>query len=314
MGQVLVTGKDSRDYLQHLVTSDVKRATQGKGIYAHLLNEKGGVIDDLFVYKLEDERYLLIVNASRTDADVAWMKAHTGSFEVEIELLNDTAALALQGPRASAIMERLSPVASMLPRHSIGEFSIANQSCWVARTGYTGEDGFEIFGAASHMQPVWDLIWEVGPNFQLAPAGLGARDTLRTEVAYPLYGHELDEARTPVQAGLSWVVAFDKGDFIGREPLIEQRAKGVSERLVGFKIEEGGVARPDALIFVDGIEVGKVTSGTFSPSLGFPIGLGYVPAAVAKDAAALTVRQGAREMKGVTAKTPFYRKPIPATA
>lgn len=310
MGQVMVEGSQAEAFLQYIGTNDVRKAAVGVGIYSHLLNEAGHVIDDIFIYRLEQDKFLVIVNASRSDVDIAWMKKHAAKFSVQVMDIPFSAGLALQGPAAVEIVKKLSPEAAELPRFGIGEFEIGDVSALVARTGYTGEDGFEFFGPAGHLLIIFEDILRYGKDFGLLPCGLGARDTLRTEVAYPLYGHELDENHTPFEAGLSWVVKLDKGDFIGRNALVKQKSDGLKTHLVGFKVESGGVARPEAKVFQDGKEIGHVTSGTFAPTLGFALGLAYVPVSVAKEGAALEIRQGERVLKAATIKWPFLKKPI----
>lgn len=311
MGQVFVWGAGAFDFLQYLITNDLKRAEPGKGIYAHLLNEKGGVIDDIFVYCLEPEKYLVIVNASRREADLAWMEKHKPNFETDVMEAPFGAAFALQGPRAREIAAKLNPEIAKLPRFGIGEFEVGDLTVHVARTGYTGEDGFEFFAPAGHLLVIWDMVMAAGTPLGLIPCGLGARDTLRTEVAYPLYGHELDESHTPFEAGLGWVVKLDKGNFIGREALIKQKAGGVPNKLIGFKVESGGVARGGGTVLKDGKEAGTVASGTFAPSLGYSIGMTLLPAGLVKEGDALAIRQGTRELTAVVVKTPFYKKEIP---
>jgi aminomethyltransferase len=310
MGQIFVEGPSALDFLQTLCTNDVSKCGPDQALYSHICNDKGGVIDDIFIYRLEQDKFLVIVNASRSDVDIAWMKKHAAKFSVQVMDVPFSAGLALQGPAAVEIVKKLSPEAAELPRFGIGEFEIGEVSALIARTGYTGEDGFEFFGPAGHLLIIFEDILRHGKQFGLLPCGLGARDTLRTEVAYPLYGHELDENHTPFEAGLSWVVKLEKGDFIGRNALVKQKSEGLKTHLVGFKVESGGVARPEAKVFIAGIEMGSVTSGTFAPSLGFPIGLAFVPVTVPKIGAKLTVKQGERELSAVTIKFPFYAKPI----
>jgi aminomethyltransferase len=309
MGQVFVWGPDSEAYLQNLVTNDLRKATPGKGIYAHLLNERGGVIDDIFVYRLDDEKFLVIVNASRRDVDTAWMNSHKSGFDVTLTEAPYAAGLALQGPSAVDMIAKLSPDAARLPRFGIGDFPLLDVSSLVARTGYTGEDGFEFFAPAGHMLQIWDMLFNVGKGMGLVAAGLGARDTLRTEAAYPLYGHELDENHTPFEAGLDWVVKMDKGTFIGRDALAKQKAAGLKVKLRGFKVGAGGVARPGGKILLNGTDVGEVASGTFAPTLNAAIGMAYLPTHVT-DGSALTIMQGTRSLSATVVPLPFYKKPL----
>ncbi len=309
MGQVFVWGPDAEKYLQSVCTNDVRRATVGMGIYAHLLNEKAGVIDDIFIYHTEEQKYLVIVNASRRAEDLAFLQAHTKGLHVAVVEATLGAALALQGPAAIDIVRHLSPGIVELPRFGIGEFDIGETTSLVARTGYTGEDGFEFFAPASHLSAVWDALFAAGRQHGMLPCGLGARDTLRTEVAYPLYGNELDEEHTTLEAGLGWVVRWDKGDFVGRAALEKQKNQGLSRKLVGFVVEAGGVVRHGATIQKNGADIGVVTSGTFSPTLSKAVGMAYVPAGSGAIGDKLTIRQGAREMTAAVVPLPFYKRP-----
>ncbi len=310
MGQLFVWGPQAASFLNYLVTNDVEKAPVGKGIYAHLLNENGGVIDDLFIYRLPEDRFLLILNASRREADLAWIKSKSKGYDVDMIEPPYPAALALQGPKAIDVMEKLSADVRSLQRFGIMDLNVGDFDILVARTGYTGEDGFELFAPAAHLLLIFDILIKQGASSGLLPCGLGARDTLRTEVAYPLYGHELDESHTPLEAGLEWVIRWNKGDFIGRSALEKQKKEGTKNHLCGFKIAAGGVARPGGQIFQNGKEVGIVASGTFSPTLNEAIGMAYLPTSISKDSAQLQIRQGTRELSAVTAKLPFYKKPI----
>jgi len=295
-------------YLQHLTTNDIRKAAIGKALYAHLLNDAGGVIDDIFIYRLEEEKYLVIVNASRKEVDLAWMESNKKNYAITILEAPYAAAIAVQGPKAVNLMTDLSDDIPSLGRNQMAEFPIGDYSALVARTGYTGEDGVELFAPAGHLLPISELIIKAGLKWDLKPCGLGARDTLRTEAAYPLYGHELDEHHTSLQAGLAWVVSFDKGDFIGRDALVKQKEQGFREKLYGFKVESGGVARPGGQIFIKGQAAGAVTSGTFSPTLGIPIGIAYLPTKTAESGEKLVIQQGTREFQAVTVKPPFYKR------
>ncbi|MCB4756891.1 MAG: glycine cleavage system aminomethyltransferase GcvT [Elusimicrobia bacterium] len=308
MGQVFAEGPDAESYLQKLVTSDIRKAGVSQGIYGHFLNERGGVIDDLFVFRLEPQKFLLIVNASRKEADLAWMKSHLPPQNVQMNEALQSAGLALQGPLAQNLMEKLCPPAAALGHHRIGRFEIGDKVVFVSRTGYTGEDGFELFAPAGNLLIIWDLLMQTGKGLGLQPCGLGARDTLRTEAAYPLYGHELDEEHTPLEAGLGWVVHFDKGDFLGRDALLKQKSSGIKRKLTGFKIQSGGVARPGGIILYSGNEISAVTSGTFSPTLGQSIGMSFLPVPLAKEGNELTILMGTREMPAVTCQLPFYKR------
>ncbi len=309
MGQVLIWGPEAEDYLQYLVSNDVRKAALGKGVYAHLLNEQGGVIDDIFIYRIEEEKFLVIINASRSDVDLEWMKKQLGSkFDATLMEAPFAAALAIQGPNAVNILSKLSSAIADIPRFGIADVEIGDLSVLTARTGYTGEDGFELFAPAGHLLHLWPTLMSAGKDQGLVPCGLGARDTLRTEVAYPLYGHELDEKHSPFEAGLDWVVKLDKGNFIGRQALIDQKAKGLPSKLLGFKVISGGVARPGGKIIINGKEIGTVASGTFSPTLNCSIGMAYFPTPEPEKGTKFTILQGTREITAEIVPLPFYSK------
>jgi aminomethyltransferase len=251
------------------------------------------------------------VNASRIEADLAWMEPRLCP-ETEIMEQPQPAALALQGPAASSIMEKIAPDAVQLARNDVAEFPIQDMELVVARTGYTGEDGFEVFGPAGHVFPFYQGLLKAGEAHGLALCGLGARDTLRLEMGYRLYGHDMDESHTALEAGLGWVVKFDKPDFIGREALLKEKAAGSARRLIGFRLKERGVPREGGLLSCEGREIGRVTSGTFSPSLQIGIGLGYVDSVLfpkgAEDAHPLSLTLHGRPVPAEIAAPPFYKK------
>jgi aminomethyltransferase len=338
MGEVLVSGTSAEGFLNRTLTNDVRKLAVGQAQYTLLCNERGGVIDDLYAYRLDDDEYLLIVNASRIEADWQWLQpCATASADAGLRLENASArfgALALQGPRAKEL------VAAVLPGHSDGGTIVSkltdlkkNQvglwetfragpeggmvDIWVARTGYTGEDGFELIVPAWAIEAVWNQLLETGGPFGLKPCGLGARDTLRTEVCYPLYGHELDEATTPLEAGLGFFVALDKGDFIGRAALAEQKGQGVQKKCVAFKMtERSAPPRPHYPIWSGGacpVKIGEVVSGTQSPSLGVGIGLGYVPPEFAQPGTKLGIEIRGKTAPAEVVAKPIYRKPAPET-
>lgn len=309
MGQVYVTGPDAKTFLQYILTNDLDKANAGEGIYSHILNDSGGVVDDIFVYCLEENRYLVIDNASRRDEDLQWIAEHKENLNVKINEDLQAAGLAIQGPESISLFNSLLDEPIQLERFEIAKLEVKNRFPLVSRTGYTGEDGLEIFGHPEDLVQIWDWLFEAGKELGLKPCGLGARDTLRTEVAYPLYGHELDKDHTPFEAGFGWVVKLDKGKFIGRDALIKKKSEGFKTRLLGFKVEGGGIARPGAKIIKDGVEAGVVTSGTFSPTLGYPIGMAYLPAVTPAEGTRLKILQGARELTAKTVKMPFYVKP-----
>jgi len=323
MGEVTVSGAAAAEFLNQLLTNDIKKLTPGLGQYTLMCNERGTVIDDLYAYRLCGDVYFLIINASRIEADVAWMQAQAAKFPRRSELtLTDAshnyAAVAVQGPRVKDFINDVIPGASIsamrvacvtdLQKNQIGGFKFENQSVLVSRTGYTGEDGFEIVGSDESIQHLWEKFLSVGQPFGLKPAGLGARDTLRTEVCYPLYGHELDEETTPIEAGVGFFVSLDKGEFNGRSVLAEQKANGVKRKCVAFKMtDKCAPPRPHYPIWTNGVSVGEVGSGTQSPSLDIGIGMGYVPPEFAKPDTKIEIKIRGKRFAAVVVQKPIYK-------
>jgi aminomethyltransferase len=309
MGQVWVTGAGARATLDSLVSNDVAHLAEKRGLYALLCRDDGRVVDDLYVYCLEGDRYLVIVNASRTAVDVAWMRARLGP-DTSLMEQPQAAALAVQGPAAAGLLGQLSREAVLLEKNGVAELSLLDMEMVVARTGYTGEDGFELFGPAGHVFAVYEWLMKEGKSAGLVNCGLGARDTLRLEMGYRLYGHELDEDHSALEAGLGWAVKLTK-PFIGRDALVKEKAAGPQRRLIAFRLKDRGVPREKCEIHFGGNPVGTVTSGTFSPSLGIGIGMAYVdngrmPKA-AETASPLTVQIHGRAVPAEIVLLPFYR-------
>ncbi len=324
MGEVFVNGRAAEAFLNATLVNDVRKLAPGQGQYTLMCNERGGVIDDLYAYRLAPGEYLLIINASRIDADVAWLEQRHAACpdKDDVTLINasdERGAVAVQGPRVAEFIDQCfsgtsiggTPVArpSELKKNEIASFPFGEGSVCVGRTGYTGEDGFEIVAPSRVIESVWNKVLEVGRPFGLKPAGLGARDTLRTEVCYPLYGHELDENTTPIEAGVGFFVALDKGEFVGRPVLAEQKANGVRKRCVAFKMTgKSAPPRPHYAIYAGGKKVGEVCSGTQSPSLGIGIGMGYVPPEFAKAGTALEIEIRGQRAPAVVVKKPIYQR------
>jgi aminomethyltransferase len=328
MGEVLINGPAAQAFLNRTLTNDLSKLTAGQGQYTLMCNERGGVIDDLYAYCLEaNQTYLLIINASRIEADVNWLERQSALFsrrsEVSIQNTSDaTGAIAIQGPRVAEFINECFPGASTggtsvshptdLKKNQVASFAWGDATIWVSRTGYTGEDGFEVLAPAPMIEGIWNQVLAIGAPHGLKPAGLGARDTLRTEVCYPLYGHELDENTTPIEAGLGFFVALDKGEFVGRAVLAEQKAKGTNKKLVAFKMtERSAPPRPGYTLWTTGpsaAKIGAVVSGTQSPTLGVGIGLGYVPPEGSKSGTALGIEIRGKCAPGVVVPKPFYRK------
>src|SRR5438034_7985546 len=279
MGEVELRGPNAGAVCQELTVNDVARLRIGDGQYTVLCNERGGVLDDLIAFRLGPERYLLVVNAANAAADYAWICDRAGQRAVVIDRSAELGLLALQGPEAEIALRTLTALdlGALRPFTAL-EGTVAGVKTIVSRTGYTGEDGFELLSGAPDAPPLWEALLEATRRRDGLPAGLGARDTLRLEAGLPLCGTDMDETTTPLEAGLAWVVKLDKGDFVGRAVLAEQAARGVARRLVGLELAEPGVPRHGYAVWRDGVAVGTVTSGTRSPTLGTYIGLAYVTA------------------------------------
>jgi len=324
MGEITVSGAAAADFLNRVLTNDIRKLTPGLGQYTLMCNERGGTVDDLYAYQLSGGVYLLIINASRIPADVAWIQAQAAQFAGRDDLrLTDAshnyAAIAVQGPRVKDFIDQCVPGASCsgmrvdhateLKKNQVAGFTCGKANVLVSRTGYTGEDGFEILGGDETIQRIWDTILSVGQPLGVKPCGLGARDTLRTEVCYPLYGHELDENTSPIEAGLGFFVSLDKGEFVGRTALSEQKSGGVRRKCVAFKMtDKSAPPRPHYPIWTSGNRAGEVTSGTQSPSLGIGIGMGYVPLEFAKADTAIEIEIRGKRSPGLIVAKPIYRK------
>jgi aminomethyltransferase len=307
MGEVVLEGRGALETAQRLVTNDLARCKDGQAQYSALCNEKGGVIDDIIVYRFSPERLFICVNASGRSKDYEWMRAHAGSGVAVAQRSDDWAQIAIQGPQAPAIVDALcQPRVLDLAYYHFREATVAGvPGCIVARTGYTGEDGFEVFVPPQGARKLWDTLLEKG----VVPCGLGARDSLRLEVAYRLYGNDMDEEHTPLEAGLGWIVKLDKpGGFIGSDALIRQKQEGLKRKLVGFKVTGKGIARQGYPVLREGQRAGEVTSGTMSPVLKEAIGLAYVPMALSKEGSAFDVEIRGKPVPAQVVKTPFVEK------
>ena len=307
MGEFVVSGPRALDLVQRVTVNDAASLTVGQCQYSAMCAEDGGILDDVVVYRGSDH-YMLVVNASRRAQDWAWIAHHAGGLAVSLEDRSDRLGLlALQGPRAQEILDPLSHAnLDDLEYYHFEEGEVAGCAATISRTGYTGEDGFELYVAAEHTVEVWKALFERGEGVGLVPSGLGARDSLRLEVGFALYGSDLDEMHTPLAGRLGWLVKLNKGDFVGRDALIRQKEQGVSPRLVGIRLSERGFPRPGYAIVHEGSDVGSVTSGTVSPSLGYGIALGYVPSELAGLDTEVGVRIRDRVIPAVVARLPFY--------
>lgn len=277
MGEVIVQGEDALPYLNKIVPQDISKLVDSKAVYCQLTNKHGGLIDDLIIYKLEDKKYLIIANASRIDEDLNWMVRNKPGFDVQI--INEShnySLLAVQGPKACDLMRSLG-VTDLPKFFSIKRGELFNINVWISRTGYTGEDGVEILVRNEFSEYLWDKLLEAGQAFEIKPIGLGARDTLRLEAALHLYGNDLDENTTPIEAGLSWSIPKDKvEDYNGKETILKQLKDGVEKKLVGLKMLDKNIARHGYDVYYNGEKIGVVTSGGISPTRGDNIALAYI--------------------------------------
>ncbi len=307
MGEIDFVGPGALDAVQKLVSNDVSKLSDGKAVYTVTCREHGGIVDDCIVYRFAHDRIRIVVNASNIDKDFAHFVEHAGSMCEIVNRSDEFALIAIQGPAARGIFAQLSsPSAMDVNSFAFANFHIAGVEVTAARTGYTGEDGFELFVAAQDADKVWEAFQGAG----VQEIGLGARDTLRLEARLCLYGNDIDETTSPLEAGLGWVVKLAKGDFVGSAAIAKQQQEGVSRRLIGFCVEDKAIVRPGAeVVDADGQVVGKVTSGAPGPTVGKAIGMAYVPSELSNPDTLLTIRQRDKSIAARIVKGPFYRRP-----
>ncbi len=310
MGEVEVGGNGALAFLQTMTVNDISKLAEGHAQYSAMCYEDGGIVDDLLVYHLGD-RYMLVVNAANIEKDFQWLCSHV-SGDVQLKDVSDnTALLAVQGPKSLATLQKLTSVdLSAIQYYHFVKGNLAGVQVIISRTGYTGELGFELFfdADAKTCEEVWQAIMEAGEEFRIAPVGLGARDTLRLEMGYCLYGNDIDATTNPLEAGLGWITKLSKGDFIGKAALERVKQNGIKRRLVGFMLPDKALARHGYSITVNGSIVGQVTSGTFSPSLQRGIGMGYVSSHHAELGTNVCVDIRGREVEATVVKVPFLQK------
>ena len=311
MGEIEIAGSDALQAMQVMTSNDVSRLSVGKAQYSVLTTTEGTIADDLLVYRLADEHFMLVVNAGNIAKDFKLVVENVKGFSdaVAVNVSNRYALLALQGPKATEILQQL----TTLSLDSIGYYcfdtgEISGVRCTVSRTGYTGEDGFELFAAPQTSESLWMALMEAGRETGLKPVGLGARDTLRLEAGMRLCGQDMDESTSLLEAGLGWIVDWDKGDFVGRDSLVAEKKKGSRRRLVGFEVLERGIARSGYDVYAGSDCVGKVTSGTLTPFLGKAVGMAYLPSTLSACGTEFGIDIRGRRVRAKVVKMPFYKR------
>lgn len=310
MGEVEVSGPDALAFVQRITTNDASKLQIGDAQYALMCYPDGGTVDDLLVYRVGEEKYLLVINAGNIDKDVAWMEENKAGNMTLKNISVDIAQLALQGPVAEKVLQKLTDT----DLSAIGFFKfksdveIAGVKALVSRSGYTGEDGFEVYFPAEHGATLWNAILEAGKEDGVIPCGLGARDTLRFEAKLPLYGQELSSTISPIEAGMGFAVKLDKGDFIGRDALAKQKAEGAPRKLVGIEMIDRGIPRSHYPVYVGDQQVGEVTTGTQSPTFKTNIGLALIETAYTQLDQVIEVEIRGKRLKAKVVKTPFYKR------
>jgi aminomethyltransferase len=309
MGELDVRGPDALDFVQYVTTNDASKLTIGQAQYTVICRQDGGALDDCIVYRFAD-RYMIVVNASNRDRDRDYITAHSDRFDVEVnDISDDIALLALQGRLAERILGSITDMkVEDIAYYHFVEGSIAGVPGVISRTGYTGEDGFELYIPAPDAAELWRKLLHAGADHGIAPIGLGARDSLRLEMGYILYGNDLDDRRTPIEAGLGRVVKPQKGDFLGREAIIRKKEQGLPEKLAGFVLKERGFPRPHYEIRIDGEPAGEVSSGTLSPSLNQGIGMAYLPVDATKPGTGIDIMIRDKPVHAEVVRPPFYRE------
>ena len=311
MGEFKVDGADALAFLQHLVPNDVSRLAINQALYTQLCLPDGGTIDDLIIYKLEENHFMLVVNAANIDKDFAWIEKQARDFDVQLTNQSDiTALLALQGPEAQFILQPLTGVdLSAIRYYHCAPGLVDGINCIISRTGYTGEDGFELYCASADAPKLWNDLLVAGKGHGLLPAGLGARDTLRLEASYCLYGHELDEQINPLEASLGWTVKLNKDEFIGHNALLKVKEQGLKRKLIGIEMVERGVGRGGYAIYEGDQQIGFLTSGAPSPTLNKNIGMGYVEASHAIVGKPVYIDIRGKHTAAQIVALPFYKRP-----
>jgi len=310
MGEFLVSGPNALALLQKVCSNDITKLEIGKAQYNYLPNEQGGIVDDLIVYQIKEDQYLLVVNASNIDKDWEWISKYNKEFGAEMKNISDAySLLAIQGPKAIEAMQSLTEIdlsAIKFYHFEVGPFA-GIPNVIISATGYTGSGGFEVYCKNEEVAQLWEKVFEAGKDFGIKPIGLAARDTLRLEMGYCLYGNDIDDTTSPLEAGLGWVTKFTK-DFVASDILKTQKENGLEQKLIGFELQERGIPRTGyAITDMQGNIIGRVTSGTMAPSLGTGIGMGYVPVAYAQEGSSIGIQIRKNQVPATVVKLPFYK-------
>ena len=310
MGEIVVRGPQALELVQHVTSNDASALQEGQAQYSALTTPSGTFVDDLLVHKFNSTHYLLCVNASNTPKDYEWIVSNSGQFDAEVENVSPNySQIAIQGPKALSILQKLTETPlSSIRYYWFAEGQVCGVPSIIARTGYTGEDGFEIYLEPSASEMVWGKLMEAGKGDGIIPCGLAARNTLRLEAKMALYGNDIDDTTTVYEADLGWIVKPAKGDFIGRDALVRQKEAGLTRKLVGFEMVGRGIARDHYPIVIDGKETGQVSSGSPAPFLKKNIGLAYLPLEHAAVGSSFEVQVRANLVEAVVVKTPFYKR------
>jgi aminomethyltransferase len=311
MGQVEIAGPQALAAIQWMTSNDASRLKIGQAHYSGLMTPTGTFVDDLLVYRFADDHFLLVVNAANADKDVAWIAEHARPFDASaIDTSSRYALVALQGPLARQVVQRLTSLdLSAVKYYWFAHGEVAGVRATVSRTGYTGEDGVEVFVPPAQAGKVWDAILEAGRDDGVVPAGLGARDTLRLEAAMRLYGNDIDDSTTVLEADLEWIVGWNKGDFMGRAALERQKQEGLKRRLVGFEMVDRAIGRHGYPVFAGGTMIGQVTSGTQTPYLKKSIGMAYLPVEFGAPGTPIEIEIRGRRFGAAVVPLPFYKRP-----
>jgi aminomethyltransferase len=310
MGEIEIRGAQALNLIQHVISNDASKLADGQAQYSGLMTPLGTFVDDLLVQRIAQDHYLLCVNASNQDKDFQWIVDHTRQFDAEVENVGSHyAQLALQGPNAVAILQPLVKVdLSAIKYYWFANSEINGVPVMIARTGYTGEDGFELYFDENESEKIWNLLLAAGKDHGLIPCGLAARNTLRLEAGMALYGNDIDDTTTVYEANLGWTVKLDKGDFIGRDALARQKVEGVNRKLIGFEMIERGIGRDHYPVVVDGKQVGQVSSGSPAPYLKKNIGLAYLPISFTQAESVFHIDVRGKMVEAQVVPTPFYKR------